>query len=1124
MLAASIIDNGAPRDTALHLTLTGVAVAVRRGGATPVPLSRLDAALLVVLAVEGATSRQRLLQLLWPEQEPENARNALRQRLFRLRRAAGADVVTGGELLSLAAGVTHDADGDAGGELLAEHDYADGPDFERWLEAQRRALAGRRRARDVERIDTCEREGRYAEGAALAERLVGADALDEAAVQRLMKLRYLDGQRATAADAFERFAAALQADQGGVPERATTELLATIHAARAPLPLARHAIPASVLRPPRLIGRDGERRGLHAAWSAGRVFWLLGEAGLGKTRLIGEFVAEAFDARDAADTLVVPARPGDAGVPYASLGRALRALIERRPLLLDGSQRGELARVLPEIDSTVIAQVGLGQPLGLRGAIEALMRGAQRAGLAAVVIDDLHFADNASLEMLQGLVLADGLAGLRWGFAQRPAEGASAVEALRADLEEAQHVDVLALAPLDAAQMAELVASLGLPGIDAAQLAPLLARHTGGNPMYALETLKHLIASGTDVLDAQLPRPASVGQLIERRLRRLTPQALALARVAAVAGVDFSIELAETVLDTRALALADAWRELEAAQVLRADTFAHDLVHEATLAGVPVAIAAHTHGAVAAFLEAHANEPARVAAHWLAAGQPQRGLVALHAAADAARRAMRRKEEAAFLSRAAQIESDAGDHSAAFASLRTMIDTMFVVDIDAMDTTMFDRLDAAAAATATTAPCAAAKAMRASWLIERGDLNAAKPLCRTAIDLADAAGDEATGANARQRLAWILVFDGNHEAALALLLPLLQWAAERADDKQQAEFYCWLAIVLDNTNRGPEARLYYQRAIDGCRKAGDWGSVVRLLGNLEISWEKAGYMQRAIGVLREAMQLAAAHDEARGGAIGLPAGMYRCLRDCGRYAEALHWLEPAMAAQPGLFLVSMQCHAACGWIHLGQHARAQREIDAALQADVPDWMHAKALLMRARMKIALGQRPGTLLDEALRSVLAQPGRGDLRASIVLDHALTLEPADALAAARGVIAEGERFALPGTTLAGHIRAAKFAVDAGLAADAEAHARAALAIDDEVAPNDLYPAERWLNAWRALRLAGHDGEADAVLRRGAEWVQSRIETQVPEAFRSSFVRANPVNQQLLRAAARVNQGLP
>ena len=806
MVAASIGGSGVAGDAAMRLVLTGSAIAAHRADAMPVPLARLDAALLVLLAIEGPTPRQRLLHLLWPQVEPESARNVLRQRLFRLRRALGADVVAGAETLSLVAGLTHDlTDGDD--ELLAAHDYADSPAFANWLEDQRDALALRRRERDAEHIDACERDGRYGEGAAVAHRLVAADARDEAAVQRLMKLSYLAGQRAAALAAFDRFASALQADHGAEPARATRELADTIRAAAAPLPLARRDIPASVLRPPRLIGRDGERARLHAAWSAQRVFWLLGEAGLGKTRLIAEFVAEAFVAQ--ADALVVMARPGDAGVPYASLGRALRALIERRPLLLEGSQRGELARVMPEIDRAVVARAGLGQYLVLHGAIEALLRDAQRAGLAALVIDDLHFADSASLEMLQALVLADGLAGLRWGFAQRPAEGVAAVEALRGALEDVQRVDVLAIAPLDEMQMAELVLSLGLPSIDAAKLAPLLARHTGGNPMYALETIKDLIVTGTSAHDTDLPRPASVGQLIERRLRQLTPQALALARVAAVAGVDFSIELAESVLDTRALTLADAWRELEAAQVLRANAFAHDLVHEATLAGVPSPIAAHTHGAVAAWLEQNGSEPARVAAHWLEAAQPQRALVALHAAANAAKRAMRRKEEAAFLSRAAKIENELGDCVAAFESWRALIDATWASDLTALDAAMFDQLEAAAA---TPRQRAAAQALHASWAQECGNLVAAKRLARHAIELAGVADDEATQVDARQRLAEMLDWDGDCDAALALLQPLLPWAAERANDYQQAEFYCRLAIVLDNTGRGaPSPRLARRR-------------------------------------------------------------------------------------------------------------------------------------------------------------------------------------------------------------------------------------------------------------------------------------------------------------------------
>jgi len=413
---------------------------------------------------------------------------------------------------------------------------------------------------------------------------------------------------------------------------------------------------------------------------------------------------------------------------------------------------------------------------------------------------------------------------------------------------------------------------------------------------------------------------------------------------------------------------------------------------------------------------------------------------------------------------------------------------------------------------------AAALALRANWLQECGSLEPAKRLARAAIEGAESAGDEPTAVDARQRLAHMLDWDGDYDGALALLQPLLPWAAERAGDMERAEYYCRLAIVFDNTDRGREARAYHQRALDACRKVQAWNGVVTVLGNLAVSWATAGYMQRAIDVLREAMQLAAAHDEARGCAASLPAEMFKSLRDCGRYAEALRWIEPALAAESGMTAALLQCHVACGWMHLGQHARAQREIDAAFERDVPQWIRAKALQMRARLKFALGLRgAGALLDEALQIVRAQPGRRALRASIMLDHALTLEPGAALAAAREVIAESQRFDLPGTALAGQIRAARFAVDAALADEALAHARAAIDIGDEVSPNDLHTAERWLQAWRGFRLAGEAAAAADSLKRGADWVRATQRDHVPDSFRDSFVRANAVNLQLLRAAA-------
>ncbi|MGZ5204968.1 MAG: hypothetical protein ACXWIZ_08690, partial [Caldimonas sp.] len=727
-----------------------------------------------------------------------------------------------------------------------------------------------------------------------------------------------------------------------------------------------------------------------------------------------------------------------------------------------------------------------------------------------------HFADGASLEMLQGLVLADSLAGLRWGFAQRPAEGDAAVEALSTALEEAHQVEFVALGSLDEAAMHELVVSLGLDRYDPAQLAPLLVRHTGGNPLYALETLKHLIATGARSLDDGLPLPPSISHLIERRLRQLSAPAIALARIAAIAGVDFSIELAEQVLDTRALALADPWRELEGAQVLREFAFAHDLVLEATLAGIPAPIAAHAHGAIAAFLEARGNAPARVAAHWIASGQPQRARAALHAAADAARRAMRRKEEAIFLSRAAQIEAESGD-AAVFETLRAMIDALWVADRGTLDAALYGRFEAAAS---KPRPRCIALGLRATWAHEQGDIEGAKRLCRQAIALADAAGDEAGGAEARRRLAQILHFCGEFDGAVALMQQLQPWFAEHAADAEKVDFYGELAIVLDNADRGGEARTYHKLALELARRIGAWSDVTTVLANLAISWASAGYMGRAIDLLHEAMRLAAAHDEARGCGASLPIELHNALRDCGRYGDALNWVEPALAAADGQLAAwkpLVRCQVACSWIHLGQHARAQREIDAALAAEAPDWMRAKALQMRARMRLGMGRGAHSLLEEA-NALMALDGRRTLRASIVLDHALALDADAALAAAREVIAESERLGLPGPALAGHIRAMRFAVEASRAEDAVFHANAGAAIDDAIMPSDLYPAERWLNAWRAWQIAGREREALAALAQGAAWVRRTLRAHVPEPFRDSFVRANPVNEQLLRASVQ------
>ena len=269
-----------------------------------------------------------------------------------------------------------------------------------------------------------------------------------------------------------------------------------------------------------------------------------------------------------------------------------------------------------------------------------MLAAALERGLSACIVDDLHCADAASFELFAHLMLADSVERLSLG-AGTPAGGRRRGSGQpRGRARRIHRLVVIKLAPLDEARIAELVDSLALPDVVGERLAAPLARHTGGNPLFVLETLKQaVIGGGFD--GGRLPRPLGVIESIERGLAGLSAPAQSLVQVAAVAGPEFSVKLAEAVLATTALSLAEAWRELEAAQLIDGEAFVHDLVHEAVLGWVPQPIRRHLYGAVAGFLAERSGEPARIADLWLAAGDDEHAAPALVAAADAARRAGR---------------------------------------------------------------------------------------------------------------------------------------------------------------------------------------------------------------------------------------------------------------------------------------------------------------------------------------------------------------------------------------------------------------------------------------------------------------------------------------------------
>ena len=206
-------------------------------------------ALLVYLALgarRGFKRRDTLLGVFWPDVEEERARHALRQALYVLRRALGANVVVsrGDEELgvdrdrvwcdaaafeeAVDAGSPVDALELYEGDLLPGFYLDDAPEFERWLENERRRL--RRKAADSAWAEANQREEArdLPEAARWARRAQELTPLDETSLCRLVGLLDRLGDRAGAIKAYEQFARVLESAYEAEPAPETQVLIRRI--------------------------------------------------------------------------------------------------------------------------------------------------------------------------------------------------------------------------------------------------------------------------------------------------------------------------------------------------------------------------------------------------------------------------------------------------------------------------------------------------------------------------------------------------------------------------------------------------------------------------------------------------------------------------------------------------------------------------------------------------------------------------------------------------------------------------------------------------------------------------------------------------------------------------------
>lgn len=1113
-------------------------------GREPVPLAPRDAALLAWLALEGPTPRARLAALLWPGSETDAARNTLRQRLFQLRRQCG-ELVTGSSLLALAEGVSHDlAEAD---ELLAGETPVEAGEFADWL--QRRRLQARQRVGGslAAQADEAERRGDFAAALAPARALLAHEPLSEDNHRRLMRLHYLAGDRAAALLAFDHCEQLLKHEVGTTPSGETLALLRQIEGATpaggAPLPAPVGSVPVSVLRPPRLIGRDAELAALLAAWRLGQAVIVSGDAGLGKTRLLEDLVA-AFGAQPGpagpvGRTIVhTSARPGDERVVYASVSRLLRALPRERLLALDGPLRRALAPLLPELGELGESPPAGGEALrtALFNAVTALF-GPGGLGLAGCVIDDLHFADEASIELLRYVAGQSGAAvaaaapvdTCRWALGARAVELSPAGRAWFDMLCAEPQAVHRPLRPLDLAQVAELVDSLGIAALGGAAVAESLWRHTGGNPLYLLETVKAWLSapapssappSTPALLPLRLPAAANVRTLIGRRITQLSPAAVKLARCAAVATPDFSIELAAQVLGLRTLDLADPWAELEAAQVLRDGVFAHDLIYEAALASVPAPVARQLHAEVAAFLTTHQGEPARLAAHWAAAGRWAPAAAAYLAAAERSHSAGRAVERAQLLAAAAEAFGRAGDDAARFDALRQRAEVLATNDLGLDARAAIDELVAAAH---TPRQHLQALSAQLELAVTRFEVDEALKLAPQAVQDARTLGDRAL--ELRLAVIWSGVLGDVRRTAegVAVLEPYLDWVQVQQDAELQWSYWEARALALDYAGRLAESVQGWQTCQALARAAArpDW--LWRSMSNAAAGQSKQGRVREACALSAQARQVALATGEVgRVRLLQMQSPHAHRLRDVGRYDEALPLLEEALQglqAEGSDTDVTMAAQRlALLYFFLGQPARAQRTL-AEVRPRVPPGIAMFQRVLQAELALATGGDALTPTREALGLIADTNDVFHRMATLFASRIVGAEEGEALAAGLAVWAgvQGRQ----GLAMSGHVRAAAAAAAQGAWRRALPHAQAALTLVVEHQPESFYQGEVWLVAARVLAALGREAEAQRALDDGWRWVMTVHDQHTPPPYRESFLQRNPVNRELLALHTR---GLP
>jgi DNA-binding SARP family transcriptional activator len=536
-----------------------------------------------------------------------------------------------------------------------------------------------------------EQEQDYEAAITVAQRLVRADPLDEAAYRHVMRLYALRGERAAALRTYHACAQLLERELGTEPSEMTQALYASLRQAAKSSRTPTRMLPQQRTELP-LQGRQAEWQQLLRTWNratsgeaAGpRIMILSGEAGIGKTRLAKEL--EGWVSRRGMTTMSARCYAALERLAYAPVASWLRSDSFQTTIKnLDPTSLTEVARLVPEVLATyphlsppTAMTEGWQRQFFFAALARALLSTRQPLLL---LIDDLHWCDQETLEWFHYLLHFTPAACLLLVGTVR-VEETSPEHPLAAFLETLQRdglVSEIPLGPLtlgETASLAEHILGRKLdPGTRQA-----LYQETEGNPFFVVEMAQaEGVGKGTGMPPTSpsspplLSRSASslpptVQALLTARFAQLSAQAREVANVAALIGREFSFPVLAHACRIPAEAVVQGLDELWQRRIVRergAETtnaydFRHDKLREQLSASLSPVQRRHLHQCIAEALTAvYAEELdvvcGQIAAHYEQAGVVSQAIAFYQRAGAAASRMYAHKEAIHALEKAAEL-------------------------------------------------------------------------------------------------------------------------------------------------------------------------------------------------------------------------------------------------------------------------------------------------------------------------------------------------------------------------------------------------------------------------------------------------------------------------------------